>query len=140
MRRIAAAGCLFLLAAMGRAETLASIRGTVLLRPDGFPLGGAEVMLKNLGLSVLRRTSTDGRGRFTFAAVPPGDGYEITVDELGFPASQGKLGHLFGGKTLFVQGEVGLDFNCPLIRWSERYLTPGFFEPAPWPADQGICL
>jgi carboxypeptidase family protein len=139
VRRIAA-GCLLLLAATARAETLASIRGAILLREDRYPLPGAEVTLKNPGLSVLRRTSTDGRGRFTFAAVPPGDGYEITVDELGFPASQGKLGHLFGGKTLFVQGEVGLDFNCPLIRWSERYLTPGYFEPAPWPADQGICL
>jgi hypothetical protein len=140
MRKIAAAVLLLLLAATGKAETLASIRGTVLLREDRYPLPGAEVTLRNPGLSVLRRTSTDDHGRFTFAAVPPGDGYEITVDELGFPVSYGKLGHLFGGKTLFVQGEIGLDFACPLIWWLERYLMPGYFEPAPWPADQGICL
>jgi hypothetical protein len=143
VRRIAA-GCLLLLAAAGQAETLASIRGTVLFTlgtpHDGAPLPDAEVTLSNPGLSILRHTTADPQGRFAFAAVPAGDGYEITVDELGFPVSQGKLGHLFGGKTLFIQGEIGLDFDCPLIWWTERYLMPGYFEPAPWPADQGICL
>lgn len=61
----------------------ASLRGTV-QDSTGAAVSGAQVAATNTSTSVTFRAETDGGGRFTFASVPPGGPYQITIAADGF--------------------------------------------------------
>ena len=85
--RVVLGGCAVLLAAMLGAGRLAaqtstgSVRGTV-ADSAGAPLGGAEVAAVSAATSVQRTVTTNDRGFFTIAGLPPG-AYRLNVRRIG---------------------------------------------------------
>src|SRR5438067_11533555 len=61
----------------------ASIRGSV-ADPSGARLAGATVTLDNLTTGAHRQAVTDGRGEYTFGAVPVSGSYRLRIARGGF--------------------------------------------------------
>ncbi len=85
----------------------AALRGTV-TDPSGFAVAGAKVTANEADRNVPHPTVTDGSGRYTLTALPPGK-YELAVEAAGFKKSiQQKFELLVQqAATIDVQLQVG---------------------------------
>jgi hypothetical protein len=72
-----------------------AIQGTI-MDQTGAVLPGAAVKLTNQSLGLTRRSLTQGEGTFLFPLVPPGGGYDVTVEAKGFQR------HVLTGLTVRV--------------------------------------
>jgi iron complex outermembrane receptor protein len=68
------------------AQSSASLTGTV-LDPNGIPLPGAAVSVRNEGTGAVQKMTSDGQGKYAFANLPLGS-YTIQVDASGFNSSK----------------------------------------------------
>ncbi|MDE0106340.1 MAG: TonB-dependent receptor [Bryobacterales bacterium] len=106
--RLLAASALAIFAIPGLAQSTGTLSGTVSMKETGSPMHGANVLIVELGRSIL----SDDDGGFTFARVPPGT-YHVVAH----------LDHLFteAAKTVAVEsgGEASVDFLLALA--AERY-------------------
>ncbi len=68
-----------------RASVFGDVKGTV-LDPQQRPIAAAKVTLQSRSSSFLRMTNTDGKGEFSFRAVPVGE-YSINIESSGFAKS-----------------------------------------------------
>ena len=68
------------------AQSSSSLTGTV-LDPNGMPLPGAAVTVRNEGTDAVQKMTSDGQGKYSFASLPAGS-YTIQVDASGFNSSK----------------------------------------------------
>src|SRR5437899_581193 len=66
-----------------------SVSGTV-LDPSGAAVAGAKVTVSNDSKGIKRTVATNEAGIFTAPALPPAQGYAVTVDMAGFAALEWK--------------------------------------------------
>ena len=106
--RLLAASALAIFAIPGFAQSSGTVSGTVSMKETGGPLQGANVLIVELGRSIL----SDDDGGFTFDNVPPGT-YHVVAH----------LDHIFGEAAKTVEVESGsaasVDFLLSLA--TERY-------------------
>ncbi|MGB6986365.1 MAG: TonB-dependent receptor [Candidatus Aquilonibacter sp.] len=79
------------------AASSGTVTGTV-TTSDGAPVGGAAVALRG---ATTQGTTTDAKGAFNFAAVPPGE-YTLVVSKAGFAAYRNDFVLVFIGETQTV--------------------------------------
>src|SRR5918994_799986 len=65
-------------------QTLGTVAGR-LVGPGGLPVADVAVTLTHLSTGLTRTTNTDAAGRYTFAALPPGE-YRLNHERPGFRA------------------------------------------------------
>jgi hypothetical protein len=68
--------------ATAQAPQTPSLRGRV-VDPQGRPMTGASVTLRQVGTSGLRSTTTNGSGVFLLQGLTPGNDYEVSADRSG---------------------------------------------------------
>ncbi len=80
----------------GEAQRPGSISGTI-IDPTGAVIKGAEVTLSIAGLPLRQKATSDSKGQFSFANVPPGP-FQLAIQSTGF-AAQTFSGTLEPGQT-----------------------------------------
>ncbi|HEU5161963.1 MAG TPA: TonB-dependent receptor, partial [Thermoanaerobaculia bacterium] len=95
---------LFLLAAPAFAQLTTGGLGGVIRDPAGGTLPGVTVELTAPVLQGMRLAVTDLDGSFTFASLPPGDGYAVTATLEGFRSVRAADIHVYLGR----QGTIAL--------------------------------
>jgi hypothetical protein len=117
------AACAMLLAvlpslALAQARvTGADLEGTV-VDQSGAVLTGASVIVKNVDTNVTRTATTNERGRYTAAALPPGT-YDVTVNAQGFaPQTQ-------TGIVLLLGQSITVDFHLTVAGTAEQLTVTG---------------
>jgi Carboxypeptidase regulatory-like domain/TonB dependent receptor/TonB-dependent Receptor Plug Domain len=97
------------------------------------PVSGAQVALSGSGRS--EKTTTDDRGRYTFAALPPGS-YEVTISKGGFSTAREGNVALAGGATVYVDIRlVPASFGSLQTIASVRSSRRGNFNTSPAATD-----
>jgi len=92
--------------------TGADLEGTVLDESGGV-VPGASVTVRNADTNVTRTASTDGKGRYTVAALPPGT-YRISVALAGFGTQNRE------GVVLLLGQSVTMDFTLKVAGTAEE--------------------
>lgn len=64
----------------------AQLSGSI-LDQSGAAVEGATITITDSGRGLTRTTTSDGRGEYTFALLPPGDHYVLTVKKAGFKSA-----------------------------------------------------
>jgi hypothetical protein len=97
--------------------TGADLEGTV-VDQSGAVLAGASVIVKNVDTNVTRTATTNERGRYTAAALPPGT-YDVTVNLQGFaPQTQ-------TGIVLLLGQSITVDFRLTVAGTAEQLTVTG---------------
>src|SRR5260370_38324274 len=79
--------CLFVCASAYSQTGTSSVVGTI-TDPQGKPVAGAKVTLKNVATNATRRTQSSGTGAYLFDLIMPGD-YSVQVEAKGFNQTAG---------------------------------------------------
>lgn len=105
---VVCASLLFPSIARAQTDATSELRGTVSAGGTGLPVEGARVFVKNERLRVERQTTTDESGAYTFAGLPPGDGYELSVEADGFRTFTREKVRLASGLSASIAFELQL--------------------------------
>ena len=89
----------------GQSRTTSVVRGTV-VGPEGLPLEGVDVSIRQLQTGALQNAATNSLGRFLFPLLQPGGPYEMGVSFLGFAREQRDSIYLAVGEIVTI--DIGL--------------------------------
>ncbi|MEK7407665.1 MAG: carboxypeptidase-like regulatory domain-containing protein, partial [Acidobacteriota bacterium] len=106
---------LFFVSLASAQEFRATLQGTV-FDPNNAVVPGAEMILRNVGTSVERKTTADGEGHYIFQFLPPG-AYSLTTRVSGFKTDTRD------GITLSLAANVRLDVTLSLGQTSETVVV-----------------
>jgi hypothetical protein len=93
------------------AQVSASLSGTA-MDPSHAVVNAANIVLTNTDTGAIRRTDTDGAGRYQFSALPPGL-YEVRAQKTGF------TDEVRSGVNLVVNQDATVDFNLQIGQSSQ---------------------
>ena len=95
------------------------------LDPQGAPVAGAQVKLKNAAAVVLRETTSDAQGSFLLPAVPSGE-YQLTAEAASFVAVIADVSVSSGREPVELQLQqlVSLQQSVTVVASAPSVLTP----------------
>ena len=80
------------------------LQGTV-LDPNGLPVSGATVTIKNIGTDVTRSVATTSQGEFSAQQLDIGT-YELTIEKQGFTAGGGPWPAMLKQETYAQESKI----------------------------------